>query len=70
MTLKQKFLPQGKRLAMGDSLAGYKSGGKVGIDVAKPVNVVVNSKTGKSASPITMARRNNGIPGMKKGGKG
>ena len=56
-------IPQRKRIAMGMGLA---RGGSVSakIDVAKPVNVASGG-----ASQLTMSRRNNGVPGMKKGGK-
>jgi hypothetical protein len=63
--MNEKPIRQRARLAMGDSPCGYRNGGSIGmggnVDVAKPVKV---SKT----SPLTMARRNNGIPGMKCGG--
>lgn len=63
--MMEKPIRQRARLAMGDSPCGYKQGGSVGmnIDVAKPV------KAGGKMSPLTMARRNNGVPGMKCGGK-
>jgi hypothetical protein len=65
----EKPIRQRARLAMGDSPCGYRQGGSIGmggnIDVAKPVKVSGGSKL----SPLTMARRNNGIPGMKQGGK-
>lgn len=58
MTSNTKAIPQHKRLAMGDKV-GFKKGGSVGGQLLK---------TGIPDSPIETARRNNGIPGMKKGG--
>lgn len=46
---------QHKRLAMGEKV-GYAKGGPV-------------LPTGKKESPITVAKRNNGVPGFKSGGK-
>lgn len=54
-------IPQRKRLAMGLARGGSVS---AKIDVAKPVNVASGG-----ASQLTMSRRNNGVPGMKKGGR-
>ena len=53
---------QHKRLAMGDTLKGYAQGGSIGTG---------RSSTAVSAtkSPLTAARRNNGIKGMKDGGQ-
>lgn len=61
----QKPIPQRKRLAMGDSLAGYKKGGTVASD--KPIISVGSS--GKAVNPLTLSKRQNGIPGLKKGGR-
>lgn len=58
---------QHKRMAMGQKLA---SGGRVNATpVGAPARAVpAVAKSGGSGSPLTSARRNNGIPGMKKGG--
>ena len=75
--MKAKCVSQRKRLAMGDTLKGYAKGGSIGVSVRGPAPV------GKPASPvpdpmksigppmgaIEKARRNNGVKGMKKGGK-
>lgn len=61
MTSNTKAIPQHKRLAMGDKV-GFKKGGSMGMGGAKLL------KTGIPDSPIEMARRSNGIPGMKNGG--
>jgi hypothetical protein len=53
---------QHKRMAMGQAPAGYARGGVVG---AGPM---VAPPSGRPRSPLTNARRNNGVPGMKKGG--
>jgi hypothetical protein len=45
---------------MGDTLKGYAKGGSIGV----PVVV----KASATKSPLTAARRNNGIRGMKGGG--
>lgn len=52
-----------KRLAMGDTVKGYAKGGSIG--AAAPATV----KVGAAKNPLTAARRNNGIRGMKDGGK-
>jgi hypothetical protein len=69
----EKGIRQRARIAMGGGMTpqSYARGGKVGIggtslDVAKPVKV---STAAAPLSPLTMARRNNGVVGMKKGGK-
>jgi hypothetical protein len=49
---------QHKRLAAGDTVKGYAKGG----------SVTGGAQVGKG-SPLTQARRNNGIKGMKDGGK-
>lgn len=54
-------ISQHKQIAMGRK--AYKTGGLV-IAAAKPY-----LKTGKHDSPLETAKRNNGIPGFKKGGK-
>ena len=63
--MKEKLTPLHKRLAMGDSVAGYKKGGTVASD--QPIISVGSS--GKAVNPLTLARRQNGIPGLKKGGR-
>lgn len=55
------LVPQHKRLAQGEKV-GFKSGGPVPAKAA-PL------KTGMKDSPIEKVKRNNGIPGMKAGGK-
>lgn len=60
-----KGVSQHKRLACGDTVKGYKQGGKV--NVGQPITVRAMIKL--PASPLTMARRNNGVRGMKTGGK-
>lgn len=49
-----------KRLACGDTVKGYAKGGRV-------APVTVSTQVGKG-SPLTQARRNNGVKGMKGGG--
>lgn len=51
-------VPQRKRLAMDEGIQKFKSGGSV-----------MYLKSGKKDSPLETAKRNNGIPGFKKGGK-
>lgn len=53
-----KDVPQHKRMAMGDKV-GFKSGGMV----SSPLR-----STGKPITPLTAAKRRNGVPGMKGGG--
>ena len=62
--MKEKMLPLHKRLAMGDTLKGYAKGGTVGSDLN-----IISVRPGKAANPLTAAKRVNGIPGYKKGGK-
>ncbi len=63
---------QHKRMAMGH---GMKKGGAVPPGPPTPVvsqempTKPPNLKTGMKASPLTVARAKNGIPGMNKGGK-
>lgn len=54
-------ISQHKRLAMGEKV-GFAKGGAV------PARTGL-LKTGTPTSPLTDAKRANGIPGMKKGGK-
>lgn len=67
----EKPIRQRARLAMGDSPMGYRAGGTIGtgVDVAKPVAVSVKPGSGLPTSALETARRNNGVKGMKKGGK-
>lgn len=55
--MNDKLIPQHKRLAMGER-AGFKKGGSV------PAR-----KTGIPDTPLEGAKRANGVPGMKHGGK-
>jgi len=65
VSISQKLVNQHKRLAMGDTIKGFAKGGSVASDIP---SVSVRS-TGKAVNPLTTAKRNNGIPGFKKGGK-
>jgi hypothetical protein len=60
--MKSKPTNLHKRLAMGDSLGGYAKGGLIG---SGKLDAGVTAKQ----SPLTKARRENGIKGMKTGGK-
>jgi len=63
-------IPQHKRMAQGDRV-GFARGGAVRAPNVTPVGVpaqMVPTPAGKSGSPLTSARRNNGIPGMCAGG--
>ena len=51
-----KDVPQHKRMAMGEKVSGMKAGGAV-------------RKTGMAMNPVEKAKRANGVPGMKMGGK-
>ena len=57
--MKQKPVPQHKRLAMGDTVKGYAKGGSIG----------TGHVSGTAKNQLTAARRNNGVKGMKGGGK-
>lgn len=62
---------QHKRMAMGgggNSNSNYKVGGTVRGPNVTPVGAPAKTATG-GGSPLTSARRNNGVPGMNKGGK-
>jgi len=63
--MKEKAVNLHKRLAMGDSVAGYKKGGTIASDIP----AISVGSSGKAVNPLTLSRRQNGIPGMKKGGK-
>lgn len=58
------LVPQRKRLAMGQKLAG---GGMVRTPTG--AGAMVARPRGLPQSPLTTARHNNGIPGMCMGGK-
>lgn len=64
----KKAIPQHKRVAMGGGHTplGYARGGTV----PKPAATVPAVSGGVSApdNPLTLARRTNGIPGMRSGG--
>jgi hypothetical protein len=60
--MRDKGVNLHKRLASGDTVQGYAKGGKVPM-------VGASSQVTPKQSPLTQARRNNGIVGMKKGGK-
>ncbi len=64
MAVSQKAVNLHKRLAMGDSVAGYKKGGTIASD--QPIISVGSS--GKAVNPLTLSKRQNGIPGFKSGG--
>jgi hypothetical protein len=57
----KKAIPQHKRLAQGGEHTplGYARGGSVG----------TGHVSGTAKNPLTAARRNNGVKGMKEGGK-
>jgi len=57
---KNQAIPQHKRMAMGQKDIGFAKGGAVETKLLK---------TGIPTSPITDAKRANGIPGMKRGGR-
>lgn len=57
--MKNSMIPQHKKLAMGQT-PGFKVGGFV---------PSADRKTGIPDTPIEKAKRANGVPGMKKGGK-
>ena len=59
--MKDKGVSLHKRLACGDTMKGYKSGGHV--------NVGQGDRPVKPMDPLTKARMNNGVRGMKDGGK-
>lgn len=59
-------ISQHKRMAMGEK-PGFKKGGLV--MGSNPPAKVPSLKTGMRDTPMETAKRNNGIPGMKKGGK-
>lgn len=60
---------QHKRMAMGQNVTGYARGGSVmsKMDISGTSGRLL--KSGKPDSPIEKAKRANGVPGMKSGGK-
>lgn len=54
-------IPQHKRMAMGAGKIGFKDGGSL------PAPKI--DKSGVPMSPLTKAKRANGVPGFKKGGQ-
>lgn len=58
-------IPLHKKLAMGQP-TGYKSGGIVRTPVG--AGAMVPKPSGSMRNPLTTAKMNNGVPGMKKGG--
>jgi hypothetical protein len=69
--MKEKLVNQHKRLAMGDTVKGYAKGGSIGVNInATPIGAgrLVPKPSGRSMSPLEVAKRNNGVPGMKTGG--
>lgn len=62
----KKAIPQHKRLAQGGAHCplGYKRGGTV----ASKVNAISVNTGGEALNPLTTIKRQNGIPGHKKGG--
>lgn len=71
--MKEKLIGLRKRLAMGDTVKGYAKGGAIGALVKAPVGVPARPLPSKpSANPMSeleKAKRDNGIRGMKKGGR-
>lgn len=65
MATSPKAINQHKRLAMGDTVKGFAKGGSIGLP---PVMTKPSLKGGLPESPITRAKRDNGVPGMKSGG--
>lgn len=62
------YIGQHKRMAMGEKVTGMKKGGAVA--PAKNLNPAPNmNKSGIPQNPMVTQKANNGIPGMKKGGK-
>lgn len=66
-------IPQHKRMAAGDKNIGFAAGGSVGTRMpnlgtakARPPKPSIGG--GMPESPLTVAKRNNGVVGMKKGG--
>ena len=66
--MKDTDIPQHKRMAMGEKLK-FARGGAVGMLAPQgPANTRL-LRTGIPDTPIENAKRANGIPGLKKGGK-
>lgn len=66
---KEKPTNLHKRLAMGDTVKGYARGGSIGMPVRNPLNNAATNRKGLPLSPITAAKRENGVRGMRCGGK-
>lgn len=62
--MADKNVPQHKRMAMGQRV-NYRAGGGVSISNISSTAL----KSGKPDSPLEKAKRQNGVPGMRKGGK-
>lgn len=70
MSMSQKPVNMHKRIAMGDTVKGYAKGGKVGMPEMTPMKPQAGTgKVSADKNPLVAARRNNGVPGMMKGGK-
>lgn len=63
--MKDKCINLHKRMAMGDTVKGYAQGGSIGMPDVRPGNAQANA----TLNPLTASRANNGVKGMKKGGK-
>lgn len=61
MAISDSKISQRKRMAMGEGKIGFKDGGSL------PAPKI--DKSGVPMSPLTKAKRDNGIPGFKKGGR-
>lgn len=62
--MSSKDIPQHKRMAMGERV-NYRGGGSISISNVSSTPL----KSGKPDSPLEKAKRDNKVPGMKKGGK-
>lgn len=83
--MKDKGVNLHKRIACGDTIKGYAKGGKVAVGggpvqkvayahggkvgAGAGVDAGSSGRATRSESPLTQARRNNGVVGMKGGGK-
>lgn len=63
-----KSIPQHKRMAMGQERVGFKKGGAVAAGASPLVAAPKVLKGGAPNSPLTKAKRANGVVGMKRGG--
>lgn len=64
-----KMISQHKRMAQGDMSVGFARGGSVVKGLSMPKLPKIGGGSGLPESPLTVAKRNNGVVGMKKGGK-